>query len=83
MGLGDIAVNGEDHADGVLGGGEDVAQWRIDDNDALFGGGRAVDVVDTNASTTDDLKFWRTAKTSAVCVAERATSIIVADDLRQ
>ena len=50
VGLGDVAGQSEEEADRVLGRRDDVAAWRVDDQDALGRGRRHVDVVDSDAS---------------------------------
>ena len=45
----------EHHGDGVLGGGDGIAEGRVHHDDAALGGGRHVDIVDADAGAADDL----------------------------
>ncbi|KAF4504818.1 hypothetical protein G6O67_008225 [Ophiocordyceps sinensis] len=53
----DVAGRGEEEGYCVLGGAENVARGRVDDDDALVGGGGHVNVVDADAGTGDDLEL--------------------------
>ena len=54
--LGDVAGEGEDKGNGVLGGGHGVARGGVDDGDAASCGGFQVDVVDAHAGSAHDLE---------------------------
>ena len=56
VGLGDFAGQREQHGDGVLGGGDRVAERRVHDDDAARGRGGDVDGVDADAGAADDLQ---------------------------
>lgn len=55
-GLGHLAGHAHDQADGVLGGGLDVARGRVHDHDAQLGGGGHVHVVDADAGARHHLE---------------------------
>ena len=57
VGVGDVAGEREHEADGVLGGGDRVAERRVDDDDAARGGRFEVDVVDADAGAADGAKL--------------------------
>ncbi|EAR50516.1 hypothetical protein OG2516_09735 [Oceanicola granulosus HTCC2516] len=52
--LGDLARDGEHHRDGVLGGGDHVAEGGVHHDDALLRRVRDVDVIDADAGAADD-----------------------------
>jgi hypothetical protein len=56
VGGGDLAGDGEHHGDGVLGGGDRVAEGRVHHHDPARGGGGEVDIVDADAGAADDLE---------------------------
>src|SRR5690606_9334564 len=53
----DLARQREHQRDGVLGGGDRVAEVRVHDHDAPGGGRLHVDVVDADAGAADDLEL--------------------------
>ena len=53
VGGGDVAGQGHQQGDGVLGGADGVAAGRVHDDDALARGGGHVDVVDADAGPDD------------------------------
>ena len=54
VGGGDVAGQGHQQGDGLLGGADGVAAGRVHDQDALARGGGDVDVVDADAGPDDD-----------------------------
>ena len=56
VGGGDVAADGEHEGHGVLGGSDGIGARGVHDDDAAGGGGFDVDVVYTNAGTTDDFE---------------------------
>ena len=56
VGFGHLAGQGEDHGDGVLGGGDRIAEGGVHHHHAGGGGGGDVDVVDPDAGAADDLQ---------------------------
>ena len=56
VGLRDLAGEREHQRDGVLGGGDRVAERRVHHDHALGGGGRDIDVVDADAGAADHLE---------------------------
>jgi hypothetical protein len=71
IGLRDLAGEREHHRDGVLGGGDGVAEGRVHHHDAARGGGGDVDVVDADAGAADDLEPRRGVQHRAVTLVER------------
>ncbi len=59
MGLGHVACLGEQEGHRVLGCGDDVALGCIDHHDALLGGCTDIDVVEADASSSDDHEVVR------------------------
>ena len=59
VGAGDVASEGDEQGEGVLGGGDGVAAGRVHDDDAALGGGVEVDVVDARAGARDHLQAVR------------------------
>ena len=60
VGGGHLAGQREHHGDGVLGGGDRVAEGGVHHHDAGGGGGGDVDVVDADAGAADHLQAaWR------------------------
>ena len=57
VGLGDLAGERHHQRDGVLGGGDGVAEGRVHHDDALGGGGLHIDVVDADAGAADHPKL--------------------------
>ena len=53
VGGGDVAGQGHDQGDGLLGGADGVAAGRVHDDDALARRGRDVDVVHADAGAHD------------------------------
>ena len=56
IGLRDLAREREHHGDGVLGGGDRIAEGRVHDDDALRRGGGDLDIVDADAGAADHLQ---------------------------
>ncbi len=56
VGLGDVAGEGEEEPDGVLGGGDDGGLGGVGDDDTPPGGGSQVDVVHPHPGSADDLE---------------------------
>ena len=59
VGLGQLAGEREHHGDGMLGGGDRIAERRVHDDDAARRGGGDVDIVDADAGAADDLEVGR------------------------
>ena len=57
VGLGDIAREGKKHRDGVLRGGRRRATRRIHHENAKFGRGVEIHIVDSDAGAADDLQL--------------------------
>src|SRR6202012_3098086 len=51
-----VAGDGEHHGDGVLGGGDRIAERGVHDDHPLGGGGGDVDIVDPDAGPGDHLQ---------------------------
>ncbi len=83
--LGQLARQGEHHGDGVLGGGDRVAERSVHHHHARLGGGRDVDVVDPDAGSTDHLQLLGGGQHILVDLGGRADgeTVVVADDLEQ
>ena len=56
VGFRDLAGQRQHQRDGVLGGGDGIAEGRVHHDDALGGGGRDVDIVDADAGAADHLQ---------------------------
>ena len=56
VGLRDLARERQHQRDGVLGGGDRIAERRVHHDDALGGRGRNVDIVDADAGAADHLQ---------------------------
>ena len=56
---GQLAGEREHQGDGMLGGGDRIAERRVHDDDAARGGGRDVDIVDADAGAADHLEVRR------------------------
>jgi hypothetical protein len=56
VGLGDHPGGGEQHGDGVLGGGDRVAKRGVHHHDALGRGGGEVNIIDPDPGAADDLQ---------------------------
>ena len=85
VGLRDLAGQREHQGDGVLGGGDRVAEGRVHHDDALGGRGRDVDIVDADAGAADDLQVLGRGENLRRHLGGRADgeAVIVADDLEQ
>ena len=85
VGGGQLAGQGEHHGDGVLGGGDRVAERGVHHHDAGGGGGGDVDVVDADAGAADDLQVLGGGDDVLVGLGGRADgeAVVVADDLDQ
>src|SRR5690606_14206721 len=85
VGGGELAGAGEQHGDGVFGGGDRVAERSVHHHDAGGGGGRDVDVVDADAGAADDLQVLGRGDDILVGLGGRADgqAVIFADDLQQ
>ena len=73
IGFRDLARQRHHQRDGVLGGGDGIAEGRVHDDDALGGRGLDVDVVDADAGAADHLEVAVAAAItfSVTLVAER------------
>ncbi len=73
VGLRDLARQREHQRDGVLGGGDRIAERRVHHDHALGGGGRDIDIVDADAGAADHLEVLGAAPSSlaVTLVAER------------
>ncbi len=78
-----LAGDGEHQRDGVLGGGDRVAEGRVHDDDAAARGGRDIHIVDADAGAADDLEVGRRRDQLLGRLGGGADgkAVIVADDL--
>ena len=85
VGLGDLAGERHHQRDGVLGGGDGIAEGRVHDDDALGGGGPDVDVVDADAGAADHLQLGGGGDDLLGGLGGGADgeAVVVADDLLQ
>ncbi len=85
VGLGELAGERHHHRDGVLGGGDRIAEGRVHHDDALLGRSRDIDIVDADAGAADDLEVLGRRDDLLGDLGGRADgeAIIVADDLEQ
>ena len=83
VGSRDLPGAGEHHGDGVLGGGDRVAEGRVHHHDALGRGGRDIDVVDADAGAADDAQVAGLVDQVGGHLGRRADgeAVVVADDL--
>ena len=82
-GLGQLSRDGEHHRDGMFGGGDHVAKWRVHDDHALLAGRHLVDVVGADARAGDHLEPVRMGEDLFRHLGGRADgeTIIIADHL--
>ena len=82
IGLRDLAGEREHHRDGVLGGGDRIAEGRVHDDHALRRRGRDLDIVDADAGAADDLQVLRLLEDLGRDLGGGADgeAVIVADD---
>src|SRR6185312_12548657 len=80
-----FAGQGEHHGDGVLGGGDRVAEGGVHHHDAGGGGGRDVDVVHADAGAADHLQPGGLGDDVLVGLGGRADgqAVVLVDDLDQ
>ena len=85
VGLGQLAGHGEHHGDGVLGGGDRIAERRVHHDDAAPRGGGNIDIVDADAGAADDLEIGRGGDQLFGDLGRRADgeAVILADDFEQ
>ena len=85
VGLGDLAGERHHQRDGVLGGGDGIAEGRVHDDDALGGGGPHIDVVDADAGAADHLELGGGGDDllGGLGGGAHREAIVVADDLLQ
>src|SRR5262249_27249905 len=83
VGLGDLPGQRQHQRDGVLGGGDRVAERRVHHDHALGGRGRGVDIVDADAGAADHLEVLRLLENLRRYLGGRADgeAVEVADDL--
>ena len=83
VGGGKLAGDGEHQRDGMLGGGDRIAEGRVHDDDAAARGGRDIDIVDADAGAADDLEVGRRRDQLFRRLGGGADgeAVIVADDL--
>ena len=82
VGGGELAGDGEHQGDGMLGGGDRIAEGRVHHDDALRGRRRHVDIVDADAGAADDAELRRGGEHLVADLGRRADgeAVIVADD---
>ena len=85
VGFRQLAGEGEDQGDGVLGGGDGVAEGGVHHHDPGLGGGGNVDIVDADARPADDLQ--RLCRRDHVGVGlgggTDGQTVILTDDLQE
>ena len=95
IGLGDLAGEGEDQGDGVLGGGDRIAERRVHHDNALRGSGGDIDIIDPDAGAANHLEpaggsenflgdFGRAADREAVVIADAGDQLfrgLAGDDI--
>ena len=79
----DLAGERKHERDGMLGGGDRIAERRVHHDDAASGGGGNVDVVDADAGAADNSQFGRALEQLGRDLRGGADgeTVIVADDL--
>ena len=82
VGLGNLPRQRQHQRDGVLGGGDRVAERRVHHDHAAGGRGRDVDVVDADAGAADHLQLFRLLENFRRHLGGRADrqAVVVADD---
>ena len=83
---GDFAGEREQHRDGMLGGGDRIAERRVHDDDAARRGGGHVDRVDADPGAADDLEAGQRGvqdRRGDLGRAAHREPVIIADDRRQ
>ncbi len=80
-----VAAHRQQDRHGVLGRRVGVAERRVDDDDALFAGGRHVDVVDADSGPGDDLQVGGVREQVAVDLGTAAgdNGVVFADGVMQ
>jgi len=80
----DLAGGRKEQRNGVLGGRDRVAERRVHDHDAASGGRRDVDVIHTDAGTTDDLESGGGGNDVLICLRRGSNrqAIVTADDVQ-
>ena len=80
-----LARQSEHQCDGMLRGGDAVAEWRVHDHDALGGGRRNIDIVDADAGAADHFQIGRCRQNfwCDSCRGADGEAVIFADDLHQ
>ena len=82
VGGGDFPGQGEHQRDGVLGGGDGIAERRVHDNDAARRGGGNVDIVDADAGAADHVQVLGGFEDLGGDLGRRADgeAVVIADD---
>ena len=85
VGGGQLAGEREHQGDGMLGGGDRIAERRVHHDHAARGRGRDVDIVDADAGAADHLEVGRGVEQLGGDLGRRADgeAVIVADDRLQ
>ena len=85
VGGGKFARQRQHQRDGVLGGGDRIAERRVHHDHAGGGGGRNIDIVDADAGAADDLQVLRGLDDIGGDLGRRADgdAVILIDDLEQ